>query len=133
MPEERWRREPYGDPLERSRGGPYGMEYPESGYRSPGGYGEMYRGAMGRRGYGPAGYYGREQDYGPYSGRGPRGYQRSDERIREDVCERLTRSWDVDAEDIDVRVRGGEVTLTGSVMDRYQKRMAEEAIEGVPG
>ena len=129
MPEERWRQQPYENPWEGSRGGPYGMEYPETGYRSPGGYGEMYRGGeMGRRET-----YGPDRAYGRYFGRGPKGYQRSDERIREDVCERLTRSWDVDAEDVDVRVRDGEVTLTGSVMDRYQKRMAEEAVEGIPG
>ncbi|MEX0784726.1 MAG: BON domain-containing protein [Dehalococcoidia bacterium] len=122
------RRQQYVAERQSSRGGPYGMEYPESGYQGPGGYGEMYRGEMGQ-------YSGqsRESSYGQYSGRGPKGYQRSDDRIREDVCERLTQAWDVDAEDIDVRVSNGEVTLSGSVMDRYQKRMAEDAIERVPG
>jgi hypothetical protein len=65
-------------------------------------------------------------------GRGPKGYQRSDSRIQEDVCERLTYS-DVDAENIEVTVANGEVTLSGSVRDRWDKRQAEELVEHVPG
>src|SRR5882672_12103971 len=34
---------------------------------------------------------------GPYVGYGPRGYQRTDERIHEDVCERLTAHGALDA------------------------------------
>jgi len=49
---------------------------------------------------------------GPYVGRGPRGYQRSDERIREDVCDRLTAHGMVDASDVDVRTENGEITLS---------------------
>src|SRR5207248_398600 len=45
---------------------------------------------------------------GPHAGRGPRGYQRSDERIREDVCERMCQSGDLDASDIEVRVSNAE-------------------------
>ncbi len=128
LPEESRRRQYSGERWQGSRGGPYGMEYPESPYSSPGGYGEMSRGEMGR-----GDIYGREGTYGRYAGRGPKGYTRSDDRIRDDVCERLTQAWDVDAEDIDVKVKDGEVTLSGSVMDRYQKRMAEDAVDGVPG
>jgi hypothetical protein len=68
-----------------------------------------------------------------FFGRGPKGYQRSHERIREDVCESLTRNWDIDASDIDVEVKGGEVFLKGVVRDREQKRWAEFAAEGFPG
>lgn len=67
------------------------------------------------------------------AGRGPRGYTRSDERIHEDVCEALTRDADVDATDIEVRISGGEVTLSGHVADREQKRRAEEVAESVAG
>lgn len=74
-----------------------------------------------------------ESDYGPYTGRGPRGYQRSDERIREDVCERLTRHGRIDASDINIRVANGEVTLEGSVQDRDAKRLAEDVAEDVFG
>lgn len=67
---------------------------------------------------------------GPHRGRGPRGYQRSDERIREDVCEALT---EVDAGGIEVEVAGGVVTLTGTVDSRYAKRRSEDLAESVSG
>lgn len=70
---------------------------------------------------------------GPYAGRGPRGYRRSDERIRDEVCERLTRDALVDATDIEVRVRGGLVRLEGTVQDRAQKHRAEDLAADVSG
>jgi osmotically-inducible protein OsmY len=73
------------------------------------------------------------QRQGRHSGRGPKGYQRSDDRIREDVCERLTFHPDIDAVEIEVTVRDGEVTLTGAVDDRLAKRMAEDVAENVSG
>ena len=66
-------------------------------------------------------------------GKGPKGWQRSDERIREDVNEALTRHPGIDASEIEVRVQGGEVTLTGTVTDRQTKRQAEEVVERVFG
>jgi hypothetical protein len=72
-------------------------------------------------------------EHGPFAGRGPRGWKRRDERIFEDVCDALTEAPDVDASDIDVEVKGGEVTLTGAVRDRRQKRIAEDVCEDVPG
>ncbi len=68
-----------------------------------------------------------------YRGRGPKNYQRSDERIREDVCERLTMDHDVDASDIEVTVREGIVTLDGTVRQRHAKRIAEDICESVRG
>jgi hypothetical protein len=70
---------------------------------------------------------------GPYAGRGPRGYRRSDERIREDVIDRLIRESWLDATDIEVQVRDGEVTLSGAVDDRRQKRLAVDLAESVSG
>jgi hypothetical protein len=70
---------------------------------------------------------------GLHVGKGPKGYRRSDERIHEEVCERLAQHPDVDASDIEVAVRDGEVTLTGTIEDRWMKRRAEDAIEGLPG
>jgi osmotically-inducible protein OsmY len=70
---------------------------------------------------------------GPYSGRGPRGYQRSDDRIREDICERLSQHGTLDASDVDVIVAAGEVTLRGSVPSRWAKRETEDLIESVSG
>ncbi|WP_341018872.1 BON domain-containing protein [Brevundimonas diminuta] len=66
-------------------------------------------------------------------GRGPRGYTRSDERIREDVSDRLSDDWRVDASDIEVSVTGGEVTLGGTVRSRDDKRRAEDLADDCSG
>jgi len=68
-----------------------------------------------------------------HRGRGPKGYRRSDETIKEDACEALYRSSEVDATNIEVFVQNGIVTLKGFVEDRNQKRMAENAIENLAG
>lgn len=70
---------------------------------------------------------------GPHAGRGPRGYQRSDERIREDVCDALCEDGYIDASDIEVTVVNGEVTLVGVVRERPEKRRAEDAVEQISG
>lgn len=70
---------------------------------------------------------------GPHTGRGPRGYRRSDDRIFEDVCERLSRHGQIDASDITVKVDDGEVSLTGTVDNRRTKRMVEDVAESVNG
>ncbi|MFH1557053.1 MAG: BON domain-containing protein [Pseudomonadota bacterium] len=120
------------------------------------------RGGYGRDGYyGREGYYGgegRDQDRGlwdrasdevsswfgdegaerrrredQFRGRGPKNYSRSDDRVREDVSDRLTDDWQVDASEIEVNASGGEVTLTGTVSDRAQRRRAEDVAEQVSG
>lgn len=70
---------------------------------------------------------------GPHAGRGPRGYQRSDERIREEINDRLTAHGYIDATDVEVRIQNGEVTLTGFVDSRDAKRAAEDVAEDVHG
>lgn len=70
---------------------------------------------------------------GDYRGRGPRGYKRSDERIKEDVNDRLSDDPYIDASDVDVAVTSCEVTLTGTVADRNAKRRAEDIAERVSG
>jgi osmotically-inducible protein OsmY len=70
---------------------------------------------------------------GPYAGLGPRGYQRSDERIREEVCERLCQHGMLDASDIEVSVTAAEVTLRGTAPSRWAKREAEDLAETVSG
>jgi hypothetical protein len=82
------------------------------------------------------GRWGQQQNWAggmSHAGRGPRNYQRSDDRIREDVSERLTADHRIDASDIEVRVASGEVTLIGTVDDRRTRRLAEEIIEDLPG
>ena len=68
-----------------------------------------------------------------HRGHGPKNYRRSDERIREEVCELLTWHDGVDARDIDVVVAGGEVTLAGSVASHTMKVIALEAVAAVHG
>jgi hypothetical protein len=70
---------------------------------------------------------------GQYSGKGPRGFTRPDDRIKEDLCERLTDHPDLDATDIEIKVHNGEVVLTGTVNERWSKRMAEDLAESVTG
>lgn len=110
------------------------------GYRSGGSFSGSFSGPGSYTGYGSygsesysggAGSYGQQR--GQFSGRGPKGYQRSDERIREDVCERLTHHSDIDASEIEVKVSNAEVTLSGTVDERHAKRMAEEIAENVSG
>jgi hypothetical protein len=70
---------------------------------------------------------------GPFAGRGPRGYKRSDERIKEEICDRLTAHGLLDASDVEVQAQNGEATLTGYVDSREAKRAAEDCVEDVVG
>jgi BON domain len=148
---ERYRQQGYG------REGYFGGErdYGRAGYGREGygpygreGYGREGYGPYGREGYGREGYgpYGREGTYsseragaesrlmpGPHTGRGPRGYQRSDQRIFEEVCDRLTQDGQLDASEIEVLVANREVTLQGTVNSRQDKRRAEDMVESVAG
>jgi osmotically-inducible protein OsmY len=72
----------------------------------------------------------REEDH---RGRGPSDYTRSDERIREDANDRLTENPRVDARSISVMVTDGEVTLSGTVNNRMDKRRAEDCVEAISG
>ncbi|MFB0613019.1 BON domain-containing protein [Aurantiacibacter poecillastricola] len=86
----------------------------------------------------------REQDYRrqqnerarqgeSHRGRGPSNYNRSDERMLEDACERLTHDHGVDASDMEVTVKNGELTLDGKVNTRWEKRRAEDCVHDVSG
>ncbi len=70
---------------------------------------------------------------GPHAGKGPHGYVRSDERIYDEVCDLMTRHGQLDATNVNVEVKNGEVTLTGSVADRASKRLAEDLSDSVYG
>ena len=65
---------------------------------------------------------------GPHRGKGPKGFEPSDARIHERVCEALADDHNIDASNIEVSVHEGEVTLTGSIDDRETKRMAEDCV-----
>lgn len=64
-----------------------------------------------------------------HRGKGPKGFQRSDERVKELICERLSEDPHVDASEITVNVQGGKVTLEGSVDSRQTKNAAEDIAE----
>lgn len=85
--------------------------------------------------YGEAAHRGRERlpRVADHRGRGPRGYTRSDERIREEICECLAADSLLDASDIEVKVMEGDVSLAGSVGDRAARRRAEDLTEQVSG
>lgn len=72
----------------------------------------------------------RERDH---RGRGPKNYRRPDARIEEDVNDMLTDDRHVDASEIEVAVKDGEVTLSGTVPSRSEKRRAEDCAESVSG
>jgi osmotically-inducible protein OsmY len=66
-------------------------------------------------------------------GKGPKGYARSDERIYEDVCETLSLDPNVNASEIEVKVKDGIVYLDGQIDGRDAKKMAELSIENISG
>jgi hypothetical protein len=70
---------------------------------------------------------------GPHTGRGPKGYKRSDQQIVEDASQRLERDGHVDATEIEVTAEDGVIRLRGTVADRASKRRAEECVESVYG
>lgn len=106
----------------------------DRGWYTPGTSG--YGNDTGARNYQDGRFRSREnqgRDFQSQFGRGPKGYTRSDERIREDICDRLSDDDEVDARDITVTVKNAEVTLEGTVSDRRSKHRAEDIAESVSG
>lgn len=110
---------------ERGYGEGYGLS---SGYADEQAYGTRYgadesasRGGMSRTA-------GRS-----YRGMGPRSYTRSDERLLEDVNERLTEDDYLDASDVSVRCVNGVITLEGTVAERWMKHRAEDLADASSG
>lgn len=109
--------------------GPYGRSpYESSGYGSSS-YGTG-------SGFG-SGDYSQGSDMGQNRGRhwgkGPKNFSRSDERIQEEVCERLMRQGQYDLSNVTIEVKNGEVTLDGHVDERRAKYAIEDAAESVIG
>jgi CBS domain-containing protein/osmotically-inducible protein OsmY len=107
----------------------YGHSYGQQSHQGFGQGGQSYQGGGNQQGM--SGGYG--QTGQTHKGRGPKGYKRSDERIREEVCDRLTEHGDIDASDIEVKVQNGEVTLTGTVPEKRFKHLAEQIVESLSG
>lgn len=113
----------WGGDLSRHRPGSL-TERATSGEHWGGGYAESTDTRYAERGY---------SSQPSHAGRGPKGFRRSDDRIHEEVCERLTHDPHVDATDIEVLVSEGVVTLSGTVDDRQSKRTAEDLAHEVWG
>jgi len=132
----------------RSGGDDFGGSYNvRSDYDTRSRYNDSYRGndrgMLERAGDEVASWFGNEdaerrrnmdaQREGRHRGRGPKGYARSDDRIREDVSDRLSDDSTVDASDIEVSVSNLEVTLSGTVDSREARRRAEDCAEAISG
>lgn len=114
------------------QGPPYRREGRASGYGSQQyGHTDIYGGA-GFRQEGKRYWFDESDQRAGFRGTSPRGYQRSDERLRELACERLTEA-DLDASDIEVKVSHGVVTLEGSVRARWMKHQAEDLVDDIGG
>ena len=118
-----------GDEVQRRESRDLQSDYSTGGYDQVDTAGAYY-------GYG----YGAEtrpggRDFGgrDYRGVGPRNYTRSDERIREDLNERLTEAYDLDASGLTVEVANGVATLGGSVPQRWMKHRAEDLADACIG
>lgn len=113
--------------------GDFGQGYygnARQGGGSGGGYGGGYSAQGGMGGYGEMGDTARHRSL---SGRGPKGYTRSDDRLKEDICERLTDDPRIDASDVSIEVRDGKVTLTGQVDQRATKHDIEDLVDRCSG
>ena len=129
------RRQEYGDALgfESPNRGPYRQDANPSRKRQP----RAWRDERGiERRFtrsSPLPPRGGWQAAGPYQGLAPHGWQRPDERIFEEICQRMARHGRLDARQIEVDVRQGQVSLQGSVPDRTSRRLAEDLAASVRG
>lgn len=102
----------------------------EFGYESPGWSAPQ----MGRTGGATGAMTRRYPEPGTgFEGVGPKNYARSDDRIREDVCDEISDDGEIDARDIDIEVKDREVTLSGTVPERYMKHRAEDIADSCRG
>jgi hypothetical protein len=109
--------------------------YGSQRYGSPQGYGSQGSQSHGSQGFGSQGYGSQgsqgfgSRGMGQHQGKGPKGYQRSDERIKEMLCERLREDPEIDPSEVSITVQGGKITLEGTVDSRQTKNAIEEAAE----
>jgi hypothetical protein len=68
-----------------------------------------------------------------HRGKGPRNFSRSDELLREKVCELFLMDPDLDPGEIEVSVNDGLVTLNGHVFRREDRYLAEDLAFYVSG
>lgn len=108
-----------------------GMGLGPTGWRHDSGYGSRAGWDLGAHQRDFAADRGWRQE--SFRGMGPKDYKRADERIRDDIHERLTDSHVIDARNIMVEVNQGNVTLSGTVGERRMRYAAEDLVERVGG
>jgi hypothetical protein len=137
----RSRFEPYGDRYEPQFGeGPFADTSESPGYFGSGNYGDggasytggfdqryrtRYPGSLGEDTFSSGG----SRRYRT----GPKGYTRSDERIREDISERLMLADSIDSSEVSISVKEGKVTLEGTVPTRSMKHSIEDLADYTAG
>lgn len=75
----------------------------------------------------------RDDADGPFGGRGPQGWRRTDARLREQVCEALSEDAALDASGLEVEAADGVVILRGDVPSDTDRRHAEQLARRTPG
>jgi osmotically-inducible protein OsmY len=133
------------------RSGYYGGLGQNSGYGSSSNYNQEYGRNFGQgfnssnssssygSQYGQGNYnqsqsrFGSESSFESKFGKGPKGYKRSDERIKEEICDLLTSHPEVDPTEVEIKVSNSEVTLTGTVDSRHEKRLIEDLASQIAG
>jgi osmotically-inducible protein OsmY len=123
-----WRPEDYS----QERQG-YGRQYEEQSFAQPYPAGFQREFGLSQR---AAQYRSGREGYSTtasHRGKGPKGYTRSDDRLKELICERLTDDPSIDASEISLEVTSQVVKLTGTVDDRQTKYEVEELIERCGG
>ncbi|HLU77901.1 MAG TPA: BON domain-containing protein [Burkholderiales bacterium] len=98
-----------------------------------GGYGQGEMGRSSGQGGQSWGNWGQSGQPGRSQRRGPKNYQRSDERLQEEICERLMARWDLDTSEVSVQVSQGEVTLEGVVPERRMRHEIENLVDDCHG
>jgi hypothetical protein len=79
--------------------------------------------------FGQSGQSGQSGQFGQHRGKGPKGYQRTDDRLKELICERLRDDPEIDPSEVTINVSGSRVTLDGSVDSRRTKNAIEDIVE----
>ncbi len=128
----------------RYREGPYGRgvygedQYGWTEYGEPRYAGSLYRGEL--RGAEPYREHEWQRSKEPppallarLYARGPKGYTRSDERIKEDISERLWRTEYIDSSEVSVAVKDGVVTFSGTVPVRWMRHEIENIADSCIG
>jgi osmotically-inducible protein OsmY len=107
-------------------------------------YANYYGGVPGERNQESEQSASKREDRPERGTREPKGYTLSDRRLREDICERLSRPpsrfdatefgvQPLEVSDVTIEVEGGKVTLQGTVSDRRVKHYIEELVDACPG